>query len=201
MTGRGRPEAPTSDALSWEIYQLHDALLRIGDFANQSLRVLRGAERRQLRNQFPIPSVRFAVVRRAVEEISTLSVLAAAHMDDCPNDDFLVTFEGARTEALRELSLGAIHDPNRVLLVAKIAPPRDGLVALAHALRASDAYLSWQGLTLGRLLAAFRRITAQTAQRLVVEVGLAPGDDIASCERASITRLAARLEERAAMSR
>jgi len=193
--GAGHDPA-SRETIAWRVFELEDLLERTEQRIAASLRVLAHATERCRSQPFVLRQSRVAEVRRASVEVERLAAEARTRLDEIPNDaDIHLAYAHAATEAVNELARGAIHDTHLVLLAARIAPEKDALAALASGLRATDAYQSWEGLTLKDLLRAFNGMTPQAVRLIVTDAGLAPGREITTCEPADINRLATRIDD------
>ncbi len=195
MPAAERAERVANDALAWHVYQIEDLLDRAERVATAGMRVLRRAHAKAGDDVFRLRPQRIAILTEAVDELGELAEQARTFTEQLPARDIRVTRQGAATQALRELGEGAIYDCRRVLLVGRMASRAEGLRALARGLRASDAYESWNGLTLKEMLQAFDRMTPQLIRLLVTDARLAPGHDVAQCSPAEVNRLAARIDD------
>jgi len=191
----GHDPAPR-ETIAWRVFQLEELLQHTEQWIATSLRVLAHATEKCQSEPFVLRQSRLAEVRRASVEVERLATEARTRLDEIPNDvDLRLTYAYAGAAAVNELARGTIRDTHHVLLAARIAPGRDALAALASGLRATDAYRSWEGLTLKDLLRAFDGMTPQAVRLIVTDAGLAPGSEIATCEPADISRLATRIED------
>ena len=130
------------------------------------------------------------------DRVEQLQMLA----EQAPRGDFEVRLKTLQLEAEAALSAG-VADIERVEVLARCLPMHAGFQALAAALRCTDTYKSWEGATVGHLLASFRDADTHLVRHLTGLATLSPDIRWDQCDREQITRLSIVLERHAASNR
>jgi hypothetical protein len=133
-------------------------------------------------------------LRHEIAEIAEIAEQLEGLVEGVPEGPIPIVYDDVRVGAEQVLSHSTSADPAAVLLAARMLDRSTGLRALAEGLRTSDAHASWERTTVGALLASFRGVSPQLARRIATAAGLAPGTELAGCERGQIAQLADQLD-------
>lgn len=131
-------------------------------------------------------------LRRFAEQILDLATQIEIVASTLPTESMLLDGPRLRAAAERALRVG-IATPEQAMFAARLLPYRHAFSALAHALRSSDAHLTWDDLTIADLLSNPSGATAELAHIVSTRAGLSPSSEISRCTDVQTTALAAAL--------
>lgn len=189
------PVRPMADH-GWTLLRLAELLRTFERHQDRALRILYRLDP-HMRPSFAVTlnAGQMENLQRRILEIDQLAEQIDALADTLPEEQSVaVAYDDVRASAEQVLRQGETLDATTVLLAAQLLDRATGLPALAEGLRSGGAYASWDMLTVGSLVGAFRDVSPQLARRIATAARMAPGTEISGCHPDEIAQLAEQLD-------
>ena len=180
---------------SWVALQVAEQLRAIERIATDAVRACEALDPDAAVVSEPrISSGEIGELKLLCESLAELTARTDQLAGQLPDDALDVDGDDVAGAAAADLAAGII-DPARVQLAARVLPSNAGWHALSQGLRSTDTHASWDDVSIGELLGAFRGATEQDVQQVLESADVSGTLEFATCDPATLQRLAAALEE------